>query len=271
MVGDASGKIRWFDPCERYWLIRGNGTTSTTMHACSWGPVAEGRRFARISMATTSCSCGHIHAQGEWARSSQGLPTNEEAEYTPSLVFTLAIATAWASLSLAFRPSRPQVTYGHCRRLSRLCCRWRSWPFICGFGHMSFVPGWRRQRSSTSLGNQFLVMSMWAQVISLTGGPWGHGVEVVVKYVKWLQNQSGLSRQVEDLRGKVLVTLSWRGASCPGMAYPGPVWLSGRSRPSMRQVLALASGTRLTKAMPVHYSQEAVVAAFCSICSFTSW
>ena len=42
--------------------------------------------------------CGHIHDPHEWSKSGSRHPTFEEAEYTPSLVFTLAVTvTAWAT------------------------------------------------------------------------------------------------------------------------------------------------------------------------------
>ena len=42
--------------------------------------------------------CGHIHDPNEWSKSGSRYPTFEEAEYTPSLVFTIAVTvTAWAT------------------------------------------------------------------------------------------------------------------------------------------------------------------------------
>ena len=42
--------------------------------------------------------CGHIHDPHEWSKSGARYPTFEEAEYTPSLVFTIAVTvTAWAT------------------------------------------------------------------------------------------------------------------------------------------------------------------------------
>ena len=93
-----TGKTRW-----RHLLPSlGNGWTLSTMPACSMGPGGRGSKFVTMYLTELAqlplLRCGHLHDPHEWRRDGTNYPTKEEAEYTPSLVFTLAIClTAWAA------------------------------------------------------------------------------------------------------------------------------------------------------------------------------
>ena len=60
------------------------------------GARRKAQRLDFLSLPTMRC--GHIHDPHEWSKSGSRYPTFEEAEYTPSLVFTIAVTvTAWAT------------------------------------------------------------------------------------------------------------------------------------------------------------------------------
>ena len=66
--------------------------------------------------------CGHIHDPDEWRSSGSGqFSTFNEAEYTPSLVFTLAVCRgAWAArhgYGILSIPRLPPITSGDVRPL----------------------------------------------------------------------------------------------------------------------------------------------------------
>ena len=69
--------------------------TSTTMPACSWGLGEKHSVSATISLSSFHCqTCAAATfmtpMNHEWSKSGSRYPTFEEAEYTPSLVFTIA-------------------------------------------------------------------------------------------------------------------------------------------------------------------------------------
>ena len=92
--------LHWKDPVEC--SLWSDGSWFDTLYdACVFmGARKKAQRLRHnipeISMLP-SLRCGHVHSPNEWSRTSSGFPTFAESEYTPSLVFTIAVAaTAWA-------------------------------------------------------------------------------------------------------------------------------------------------------------------------------
>ena len=87
--------MRWHDPAEKHLMSTGDWT-DLDYDAC----VFLGARSSNLPELTMlpSLRCGHFRSPDEWPRTSDAVfPTFAEAEYTPSLVFTIAVAaTAWA-------------------------------------------------------------------------------------------------------------------------------------------------------------------------------
>ena len=94
--------LHWWDPIELH------VTQQSTWHdldydACVFGGARKkSQRFRRNIpelAALPAVRCGHIHDPREWSSPVEGgFATFAETEYTPSLVFTLAVAcTAWAA------------------------------------------------------------------------------------------------------------------------------------------------------------------------------
>ena len=92
--------LHWKDPVECSLWLDGSWF-DTPYDACVFmGARKKAQRLRHnipeISLLP-SLRCGHVHSQHEWSRTSSGFPTFAESEYTPSLVFTIAVAsTAWA-------------------------------------------------------------------------------------------------------------------------------------------------------------------------------
>ena len=92
--------LHWHDPVEVF-VHGAHEWYDMDYDACVFlGARRKGQRI-RHSLPELqqlpSLRCGHIHDVNEWKRTGAEFPTFSEAEYTPSLVFTLAIcATAWA-------------------------------------------------------------------------------------------------------------------------------------------------------------------------------
>ena len=92
--------LHWHDPVEQL-VHSSHEWYDMDYDACVFlGARRKGQRI-RHSLPELqqlpSLRCGHVHAEDEWKRTGMEFPTFAEAEYTPSLVFTLAVcATAWA-------------------------------------------------------------------------------------------------------------------------------------------------------------------------------
>ena len=94
--------LHWWDPVEQY-LCREDDWQDLDYDACVFGGARrKAQKFRRNIPELASLPavrCGHIHDPNEWRSSGNGqFSTFNEAEYTPSLVFTLAVCcTAWAA------------------------------------------------------------------------------------------------------------------------------------------------------------------------------
>ena len=92
--------LHWHDPVEQHLASTGDWT-DLDYDACVFLGARKKSQKLRHNIPELSMlpslRCGHIHSTDEWSRTSGRFPTFAEAEYTPSLVFTIAVAvTAWA-------------------------------------------------------------------------------------------------------------------------------------------------------------------------------
>ena len=93
--------FHWQDPVESH-LIASGDWNDMVYDACVFqGARRKGRRIRHNAQELSQLPplrCGHVHHAQEWQRNADSFPSKEEAEYTPSLVFTLAIClTSWAA------------------------------------------------------------------------------------------------------------------------------------------------------------------------------
>ena len=306
--------LHWCDPVE-LWLCQQDDWYDLCYDACVFmGARKKGQRIRHNITEFNllpDLTCGHIHHANEWSRQGENFPTYEEAEYTPSLVFTLAVcATAWATkqgmriepiprlppiqstgdvrpllnLDPAFlRKDLMVVTALHLglrdkemRRLgvpprleaSEVHALHRDLPpshVYIGAGHFSH----RWQVSHWS--NPFLA------------GKDGTHFEVVVYYQRWLADQPHLD--LEELRSKTLVCDCPRNRLCHGDVLAAAVWASDPDVPvaqtlntqsagsssRLRQILLMASGSRIVRSMPIQVCQEELIGTFKSLCPFKDW
>ena len=92
--------LHWHDPNE-VGLHSQGGWMDFDYDACVFlGARKKAQRLRRNILEFQSLPhmrCGHVRDMGEWTKSGTRYPTFEEAEYTPSLVYTIAVVcTAWS-------------------------------------------------------------------------------------------------------------------------------------------------------------------------------
>ena len=177
--------------------------------------------------------CGHLHSSQEWKREGTSYPTKEEAEYTPSLVFTLAIClTAWAArqgYAITAIPRLPPIqASGDVRPLL-------AWPASALRSdlmtvmalHLGLRPEEARRRgvrgrlvaadvfqSSKVLPDKHVYIGPGHFSHRWQVGPWsnpflagkdGTHFETVLHYAEWLLSQPSLLAQLGSLSGCTLV------------------------------------------------------------------
>ena len=246
--------------------------------------------------------CGHVHSGDEWRRTGAEFPTFAEAEYTPSLVFTLAIcATAWAvkhGYAIEAIPRLPPIQIsGDVRPLLQFppACLRQDLMDVMGF-HLGlnppvvrsdFVPrrlvaadrllhGKSLEKSEIYIGDGHFSHrwnpTMWSNPFKK--GRHGSGLEVVLKYSQWIPEQAQLLAQLDSLVGGTLVCDCAANQLCHGDVLRALVWhrhSPGRGHgpqpaTSTRTVALLAGGARLVQAIPLRFSQAELIAAFTSLC-----
>ena len=248
-----------------------------------------------------SLRCGHVHHPQEWQRSGLKFPTKEEAEYTPSLVFTLALClSTWAV--------RQGCAIMSIARLPPIQTSLLDWPasalradlMTAMALHLGLRPAEVQQRG---VPRRLVAADVFQHSSQLPDshiyiGPghfshrWQVGVwndpfhpeadthfETVLRYMDWIQTQPQLMSALRNLKGCTLVCDCPHNRLCHGDILAALFWEnSGRSTPSTsgtyrpsRWVQAVACGTRMVSAVPVQFSQEAIVGAFKALCWFAPW
>ena len=249
-----------------------------------------------------SLRCGHVHAEDEWKRTGMEFPTFAEAEYTPSLVFTLAVcATAWAikhGYAVEAVPRLPPIQLsGDVRPLVQFPPQvLRSELMdVMGFHlglkppgvHSEFVPRREVAADRLSLGktleaNEIYIgqghfshrwnPTMWSNPFKQ--GRHGNSIEIVLRYGQWVVDQDQLMGQLASLENCSLICDCAANKLCHGDILRALVWHEHRghrgqgratSQPS-RTVALLAGGARIVKAIPLRFSQAEIVAAVTSLC-----
>ena len=248
--------------------------------------------------------CGHLHDPHEWRREGTNYPTKEEAEYTPSLVFTLAIClTAWAArqgYAVVAIPRLPPIqTSGDVRPLL-------AWPASALRSdlmtvmalHLGLRPAEAQRRgvprrlvaadvyqSTRTLPDRHVYIGPGHFSHRWQVGPWsnpflagkdGTHFETVLRYGEWLASQPSLLAQLGSLSGCTLVCDCPHNRLCHGDVLAALVWDSHKESPGgaggsyqpSRWVRALACGTRMVSANPFPVTQETVVGAFKAVCWF---
>ena len=246
--------------------------------------------------------CGHVHAVDEWKRTGMEFPTFAEAEYTPSLVFTLAVcATAWAikhGYAVEAVPRLPPIQLsGDVRPLVQFPPQVLRSELMDAMGfhlglkppgvYSDFVP--RREVASNrlSLGktlesNEIYIgeghfshrwnPTMWSNPFKQ--GRHGNSFEIVLRYGQWVVDQDQLMRQLASLENCSLICDCATNQLCHGDILRALVWHEHRGHrgqgrataQSSRTVALLAGGARIVKAIPLRFSQAEIVAAFTSLC-----
>jgi len=302
--------LHWHDPVEVF--LESSGSWSDMIYdAC----VFQGarRKCQRIRHNVNELSmlpslrCGHIHHPHEWHRSGSKFPTKEEAEYTPSLVFTLAVClSTWAVrrgfaiMGIARLP--PIQTSGDVRSLL-------DWPaatlrtdlMTATALHLGLRPDEVQRRGvprrlvaadvfqeSHTLPESHVYIGPGHFSHRWQVGQWqnpfhpgadGTHFETVLRYMEWVQTQPQLMSALGDLKGCTLVCDCPHNRLCHGDILAALFWeKSGQSTPPTsgtyqpsRWVQAIACGTRMVSAVTVPFSQESIVGAFKSLCWFATW
>eukprot|EP00435_Cladocopium_sp_Y103_P018485 s228_g4.t1 len=300
--------LHWHDPCEVH-VTESGDWFDMTYDACVFLGARRKAQQIRHNLselaALPQLRCGHVHRHDEWARTTQGFPTKEEAEYTPSLVFTLAIcATAWAAKRgfLVERIHRlpPISTTGDVRSLMDLDPALLRQDLMTpmalhlGLRHNQLHEDWVPARLVAAE-----VKSTYADLPPThiyigpghfshrwAVGPWanpflagrdGTHFEVVVLYMRWLLTNQDLLALLPELQGKVLVCDCPANRLCHGDVLATAVWQhcgqhphTSAGRPPVRTVMALVTGTRVVSAS-AHFDQAEVVETFKAWCHFIPW
>ena len=299
--------LHWHDPVEQHLWATGDWQ-DLDYDACVFLGARKKSQKLRHNIPELamlpSLRCGHIHSSDEWSPTSGGFPTFAEAEYTPSLVFTIAVAvTAWAHrMGWACTPIPrlpPIQTTGDVRGLLTFPPEvLREDLMLVTALHMGLRPELVLDRGVPlrRMASDIVDKDLPADHIYIGPGhfshrwpvgPWtnpfqsgrdGTSFEVVILYMQWIQTQSELLRDLPSLRGKVLVCDCPHSQLCHGDVLAALLWSSSETtskgtsafRPP-RWVWAAASGTRMVSAVPLTFPQESVVAAFQSLCFSISW
>ena len=297
--------LHWHDPVEVF-VHEAHEWYDMDYDACVFlGARRKGQRIRHSIpelQQLPSLRCGHIHAVDEWKRTGAEFPTFSEAEYTPSLVFTLAIcATAWAikhGYAVEAVPRLPPIQLsGDVRPLLHFppdVLRSELMD-VMGFHlglkppgvHSDFVPrrevaSTRRERGKTLETNEIYIgeghfshrwnPTMWSNPFKK--GRHGNSLEVVLRYGQWVIDQDQLMGQLASLENCNLICDCAVNQLCHGDILRALVWHEHRSHRgqgvttsrSSRTVALLAGGARIVKAIPLHFSQAEIVAAFTSLC-----
>ena len=299
--------LHWKDPVEcSLWL---DGSWYDTLYdACVFmGARRKAQRLRHnvpeISMLP-SLKCGHVHSQHEWSRTSSGFPTFAESEYTPSLVFTIAVAaTAWAKKvgwACESIPRLPPIhVTGDVRGLLEFPPEFlRSDLMLVTALHLGLRP---RESAERGVPHRKVAADFPDKVLPANHiyigprhfshrwpvGDWtnpfqpgrdGTAFETVIRYMQWIQDQPALLSKLHQLRDQTLVCDCPHSQLCHGDVLAAMIWeafpptksRSTASCPS-RWVLAAASGARVVSSMPISFHQEEVVSAFQSRCFSVNW
>ena len=255
--------------------------------------------------------CGHIHDPNEWRSPNSGqFSTFNEAEYTPSLVFTLAVCcAAWAARQgygiLAIPRLPPIATSGDVRPLL---------PFepselrgdlmtVMGF-HLGLSPPLEdsshvptrqvavdvlRMRTRLTDGDVYIGPGHFSHRWPLTqwqnpfkAGEGRTALESVLHYARWIADQDHLLADLSSLHFKNLVCDCPHNVLCHGDIIRALVWATSRttsspghrqhrSRAQLRRVSLVAAGIRPARAAPLRFSQEIIVASFMALCPEINW
>ena len=299
--------LHWKDPVECFLWSEGSWY-DTVYDACVFMGARKKAQKLRHNLPELSMlpslRCGHVHDTAEWSRTSSGFPTFAEAEYTPSLVFTIAVAaTAWAhkmGWACESTPRLPPIhVSGDVRGLLTFPPEFlRSDLMLVTALHMGLRPAEARARGvplrcvagdipDRVLPADHIYIGQGHFSHRWPVGPWtnpfipgrdGTSFETVILYMQWIRDQHHLLADLHQLRGMTLVCDCSHSQLCHGDVLAAMVWeafppstsRSAASTPS-RWVLAAASGTRVVSSMPVSFPQEDVVSAFKSRCFSVTW
>ena len=250
--------------------------------------------------------CGHIHDPHEWSKSGSRYPTFEEAEYTQSLVFTIAVTvTAWATrkgLRVEAIPRLPPVCQsGDVRSLLQFdAIELRSHLMDITGLHLGLQPP---GHSGQDLAKRVSAADFLAQAKSLPPdaiyigqGHFSHrwkpskwaspfqvgrecaGATHVIKYAQWIAGQPQLLQSLLELQGRRLVCDCPHNILCHGDVLVCLLWHAltmqtagasashGPASLSTRMVSIMAAGARVVSAVPLALTQECAIAAFTSLC-----
>ena len=233
--------------------------------------------------------CGHIHDPHEWSKSGSRYPTFEEAEYTPSLVFTIAVTvTAWATrmgLRVEAIPRLPPVCQsGDVRSLLQFeATELRSHLMDIMGLHLGLKPP---GHSGQGLARRVTAAELFAEAKSLPPnaiyigqGHFSHrwkpskwaspfqvgrdcaGATHVIKYAQWIADQAHLLQALHELQGQRLVCDCPHNILCHGDVLVCLVWHA-----LAMQTTRSTTTTRVVSAVPLSLTQECAVAAFTSLC-----
>ena len=301
--------LHWHDPNEVLLHSQG-GWMDFDYDACVFlGARKKAQRLRRNIIEFQSLPhmrCGHVHSTEEWTRSGTRYPTFEEAEYTPSLVYTIAVVcTAWSvrnGYKIQPIPRLPPVCQsGDLRPLLDFeAAELRShMTDIMGLHLGLKPPGYH----GVSLASRVSAPSIYAEAKSLPSdtiyigqghfshrwkpGKWSSpfqagrdcaGAVHVIKYAQWIANQPELLQSLYELQGKRLVCDCPHNVLCHGDVLVCLAWHSSSLLPageghgrqpsslSARTVAMFAAGARVVSAVPTPITQECAVAAFTSLC-----
>ena len=304
--------LHWWDPIELH------VTQQSTWHdldydACVFGGARKKSQRFRHNIpelaALPAVRCGHVHDPRKWSSPVEGgFATFAEAEYTPSLVFTLAVAcTAWAASRgylVTQVPRLPPISLsGDHRPLlqfepSELRQELMD---VMGF-HLglsppgvdaSFVPA-RLVASEVLLTRKHLQeneiyigpghfshrwpLSQWQNPFRVGEGRTSS--ESVLQFARWIHDQTHLLEALPSLHGCTLICDCPHNQLCHGDILRALIWTTTTSRPTLprrhhrqgvRKVALLAAGLRPVRAVPIRFSQETVISALMAMCPHIHW
>ena len=287
--------MHWHDPVEAHLWDTG-AYEDTVYHACVFHSERAKHQRLRHNIpqfrALPDLSCGHLHRDDEWRRCGS---TKEEAEYTPALVFTIAITvTAWtvqqgrASLAVPRLPVLDSVgDRRHWHEFSATDIRQDMMvPVAVSLGIVPprarklGVP--RRLVAADVLAEHKCLpvnhvyighghfshrwdLSQWESPFVI--GRDGTAFEVAVRFAKWLLEQPWFPGDLSLLRGKTLVCDCPCGQLCHGDILAALFYTTASdsrpraSRPDMRAVL-VATGMSMPRTVKASITQACIVEAF---------
>ena len=302
--------LHWHDPVEQE-INDAGGWFDLDYDACVF--LGARKKAQRLRHNVTEFNqlpalrCQHVHDRREWNHSRDGYPTRSESEYTPSLVFTIAICvTAWAAkrnfLIQAVPRLPPICVSGDVRSLLELppeALRQDMLP-IMGFHLGLKPPGCHRDDipmrvvAADVLSEQKALhasdvyigpghfshrwpIGMWSN--PFVPGRDGTLTSCVIQYAHWLKDQDHLMQALINLSGCRLICDCPANQLCHGDVLAALFWFAccrpseghAPTRSQLRQVALLASGSRLVQGIPLSFPQQTVVAAIVAMCPGVSW